>query len=103
MTKNERYLCGTAYHKAGHAVVAWSFGLQVGTISVLADDASGGALIEPADHLDLTQQIAVCAADYTAENVFGHHTLNRLAAGAVTVSYSIPNGRGHRPRPGVSK
>ena len=54
--------------------MAWSFGLQVGTISVLADDASGGTPIGPADHLGLIEQIAVCAAGYTAENTFGHHT-----------------------------
>ena len=71
---------GTAFHEAGHAVVGWSFGLQVGTIHVLPDDASGGARIGPADHLTLVEQIAVCAAGYTAENVFGHPHTNRLAA-----------------------
>jgi Peptidase M50B-like len=80
MKKVERYSRGTAYHEAGHAIVAWSFGLQVGTIHVQADDASGDALIGPTDHLTLVEQIAVCAAGYTAENVFDHRHPNRLAA-----------------------
>ena len=48
--------------------------MSVGTISVLADDASGGAQIGSSNHLTLVEQIAVCAAGYTAENAFGHHT-----------------------------
>jgi hypothetical protein len=80
MEQAEQYPRGTAYHEAGHAVVAWSFCLQVGTIIVVADGASGGAQIGPADHLSLVEQIAVCAAGYTAEDVFGHHHANRLAA-----------------------
>jgi hypothetical protein len=68
------YPRGTAYHETGHAVVARSFGLQVETITVLADDASGGAKIGSAAHLSLVEQIAVCAAGYTAEKVYGHHT-----------------------------
>jgi hypothetical protein len=80
MKKVERYSRGTAYHEAGHAIVAWSFGLQVGPIHVQADDASGDALIGPTDHLTLVEQIAVCAAGYTAENVFDHRHPNRLAA-----------------------
>jgi hypothetical protein len=47
--------------------------------SVLADDASDGAQIGPTDHLSLVEQIAVCAAGYTAENTFGHPA-HRLAA-----------------------
>ena len=77
---DERHPRGTAYHEAGHAVVAWSFGLQVGTINIRADDAGGGAQIGPADHLSVVEQIAVCAAGYIAENEFGHHAPNRLAA-----------------------
>jgi hypothetical protein len=48
--------------------------LEVGTISVLADDASGGVQIGSADHLNLVEEIAVCAAGYTAENTFDYHT-----------------------------
>jgi hypothetical protein len=71
---DERYPRGTAYHEAGHAVVAWSLGLEVGPINVLEEDASGGAQIGSADHLGLVEQIAVCAAGYTAENTFDHRT-----------------------------
>jgi hypothetical protein len=80
MKHAERYPRGTAYHEAGHAIVAWSFGLQVGTIHVMADDGSGGAQIGPTNHLCLVARIAVCVAGYTAENVFGHPHTNRLAA-----------------------
>jgi hypothetical protein len=38
---DQRYPRGTAYHEADHAVVAWSFGLHVGAISVVAEDACG--------------------------------------------------------------
>lgn len=81
MKKAERYSRGTAYHEAGHAVVAWSCDLHVGPISISAEDASGKARISPADRLMLIEQIAVCAAGYEAENVFGHHHENPHAAG----------------------
>jgi hypothetical protein len=71
---DERYPRGTAFHEAGHAIVAWSFGLRVERISVLRDDASGSTQTEPADHLRLVEQIAVWAAGYTAENTFGYRT-----------------------------
>jgi ATP-dependent Zn protease len=45
LTKSERYPRGTAYHEAGHAVVAWSLGLPIGAVSVSDDDASGGTQI----------------------------------------------------------
>ena len=67
----EKYPRATSYHEAGHAGVAWSLGLQVGTIHVKKEDAGGGADIEFADHLSLVDQIAVCAAGYAAECTFG--------------------------------
>jgi hypothetical protein len=76
---DERYPRGTAHHEAGHAVVAWSFGLKVETIGVLTDDASGSTRIALADHLGLVEQIAVCAAGFTAEKTFRHPT-HRYAA-----------------------
>jgi hypothetical protein len=79
MNQADQYLCGTAYHEAGHAVVAWSLGLPVGTISVRADDASGGTQIGSADHLDLIEQIAVAAAGYMAVEVFGQPTYDLAA------------------------
>ncbi len=66
----ERYPRATAFHEAGHAVVAWSLGLPVGAVRVKDDDASGGTEIGKADHLSLTEQIAVRSAGYAAERVF---------------------------------
>jgi hypothetical protein len=60
----------TAYHEAGHAVVAFALGLLVGTIRVRADDAGGTTEIEPADHLTLIDQIALCHAGTAAEQLF---------------------------------
>jgi ATP-dependent Zn protease len=76
---DQRYPRGTAYHEAGHAVVAWSFGLHVGAISVVAEDARGEARIGSAKHLSLVEQIALYSAGYVAENTFGHPA-HRLAA-----------------------
>jgi ATP-dependent Zn protease len=60
----------TAFHEAGHAVVAWSLGLPVGGIRVSNDDASGGAKIGLADHLSIVEQIAVLFAGHAAERLF---------------------------------
>jgi hypothetical protein len=79
LTKSERYPRGTAYHEAGHAVVAWSLGLPVGAVSVSADDASGGTQISLSDHLALIEQIAVCSAGIAAAEVFGHPIPHELA------------------------
>jgi hypothetical protein len=70
MESTERYPRSTAYHEAGHAVVAFALGLLVGTIRVRADDAGGTTEIEPADHLTLIDQIALCHAGTAAEQLF---------------------------------
>jgi len=62
----------TAYHEAGHAVLAWSLGLAVGTISVNADDLSGETKHHPADHLSWTEQIALRRAGEAACDLFGY-------------------------------
>ena len=70
MKVTEQYLRGTAYHEAGHAVVAWALGLPVMTICVKIGDAGGGTEVGFADHLSLIEQVAVCSAGSAAEEVF---------------------------------
>ena len=63
----------TAVHEAGHAVVAWSFGLPVHSIRVTYSDAKGwhgGTDTDKPDHLSLVEQIAICAAGGIAEETF---------------------------------
>jgi len=64
------YPRGTAFHEAGHAIVGWSFGLEVRAVRVSADDASGGADIAPHGHLSLAEQLAIYLAGIEAENLF---------------------------------
>jgi ATP-dependent Zn protease len=73
-------LRATAYHEAGHAVVAWSLGLEVQSINIRADDAGGGADIRNADHLQLVDQVAVIVAGSEAEDIFDYraHELANL-------------------------
>ena len=40
----EKYPRATSYHEAGHAGVAWSLGLQVGTIPMLKKKTRAAAL-----------------------------------------------------------
>jgi hypothetical protein len=68
MKLTERYPRGTAYHEAGHAVVAWALGLSVGTVRV--DGAGGRTEMGPAHYLSLIEQVAVCSAGSAAEEVF---------------------------------
>lgn len=68
------YPRATAYHEAGHAIVAWSLGLPVGTIRIRADDADGSTDIGPADHLSPSEQVAVCCAGSAAEDMFDCET-----------------------------
>jgi ATP-dependent Zn protease len=76
----ERYPRGTAYHEAGHAVVAWALSLPVGTIRVWEEDAGGGTEIGSASHLSLIEQIAIRAAGHAAEQVFGYElTISRAS------------------------
>ncbi len=76
----DRHPRGSAYHEAGHAIVAWSLGLRIGTILIRHDDASGETEIGDTKDLSLIEQIAVCAAGYTAEAVFGYPTHYWIAA-----------------------
>jgi hypothetical protein len=65
-----RYSRSTSFHEAGHAVVAWSFGVPVGALFVKADDAGGGAETGPTTHLKLPEQIAFYWAGAAAQTVF---------------------------------
>ncbi len=74
MTIEERR--GTAYHEAGHIVVAWALGLKVGAavIGINGDDTKGNAKIEHDETLLLVDKIAICAAGVESQNVFGAPT-----------------------------
>jgi hypothetical protein len=61
---------GVAFHEAGHAIVAWSLGLQVGNIEIRDHDGGGGTEIGCADHLPMVDQIALIVAGKEAEIVF---------------------------------
>jgi hypothetical protein len=63
---------GTAYHEAGHIVVAWALGLKVGAsaIGIKGDDSAGNTEIERDKPLPLIDKIAVCAAGLESQSLF---------------------------------
>jgi Peptidase M50B-like len=64
------YPRGTAFHEAGHGIVAWSFGLDVKSIRVSLDEASGSTDTSHPDHLSLVEQIAIHMAGIESEKLF---------------------------------
>ena len=70
-TMSDEDLRRAAFHEAGHAVVARSFGLPVGDHLEIADDGSGKTKIGSADHLPLIDQVAVRIAGVAAQDLFG--------------------------------
>jgi hypothetical protein len=48
----------TAFHEAGHAVVAWALGRSVTGLCLLSDQ-DGGAIVEEVGSLPLVKQIAI--------------------------------------------
>src|SRR5215831_15947163 len=66
----DKFPRATAYHEAGHAVVAWLFGLPVSNITIKSQDASGGTDVANVGQLPTLKQVAFLAAGYTAERVF---------------------------------
>ena len=65
------YLRAMSYHEAGHAVVAWSFDLEVGTIHIRElGEGNGGAQIGGAERLPLIDHLATLAAGNEAEQEF---------------------------------
>jgi hypothetical protein len=73
---------GAAYHEAGHIVVAWALDLCVGSaeIGINGDDAKGEAKIADSSVLPLKDRIAICAAGFEAQSVFGAPTHPLAAA-----------------------
>lgn len=71
-SKSESDQRGAAFHEAGHIVVAWSLGLAVGgaEIAIGGDDAKGTAEVQTPDHMDLLDQLAICAAGLEAQELF---------------------------------
>ncbi|MCG2642441.1 MULTISPECIES: hypothetical protein [Bradyrhizobium] len=71
-SQRDRDQRGAAFHEAGHIVVAWSLGLAVGDaeIAIGGDDAKGTAEVQTPDHLDLLDQLAICAAGLEAQELF---------------------------------
>jgi hypothetical protein len=60
----------TALHEAGHAVVAWSFGVTVGCIHLDLENKSGHTMVASTAHLQPFEQIAQCLAGFEAEQAF---------------------------------
>lgn len=71
-SQRDRGQRGAAFHEAGHIVVAWSLGLAVGCaeIAVGGDDSKGTAEVQNAGHMDLLDQLAICAAGLEAQELF---------------------------------
>jgi ATP-dependent Zn protease len=71
---------GAAYHEAGHAVVAWALGLQVGLIAITNEDDVRGRADIASDqaHLSQIDRLAICLAGLQAQEVF-HAPLHDLA------------------------
>jgi hypothetical protein len=61
-----------AYHEAGHVVVAWALGLEIGNaeIGVNEDDSAGRVEIETDEDMPLVDKIAVCVAGLEAQQIF---------------------------------
>jgi ATP-dependent Zn protease len=68
MTNTDRQ--SAAYHEAGHAVVGWSLGLEIGQITI-GDEANGQTQIaSDQEHLSMIDRLAICLAGIEAQEVF---------------------------------
>ena len=65
------HLRNAAYHKAGHAIVAWRLGLTIHglRIGTGGDPGKGGADIERKADLSLIDQIAICYGGIAAQDM----------------------------------
>jgi hypothetical protein len=64
---SKQYPAGTAYHEAGHAVVAHSLRLRVGDIHINENDEGGGAQIECPACRSFIEQAAIRLAGMKAQ------------------------------------
>ena len=70
MTK--QYPEGTAYHEAGHAVVAYALGLRVGGIHINEHDEAGGAAVSDwVMSRSFVEQAALRLAGMKAQTLWG--------------------------------
>ncbi len=90
----EGYPRGICCHEAGHAVVAWSLGLNVTSVRIVFSKESGwhGGTDRAGsdDHLRLIDRAAVWAAGYVAEIVFdcpAHETAGRFDLGQIATLF----------------
>jgi ATP-dependent Zn protease len=65
-------LRGTAYHEAGHAVVAWSLNLGIHSVTIRADNVRAGEtkIVDSVQHPPLEDQLAIVVAGREAGNIF---------------------------------
>jgi ATP-dependent Zn protease len=63
---------GAAYHEAGHAVVAWTLGLQLAEIAIAidGDEAAGTTTVGSDDHLTVFDRVVINLAGLEAQEIF---------------------------------
>lgn len=92
--KNSNKDAATAYHEAGHAVVAWCLDLEVGSATIVPDnDSAGHVMIEPEEpstcaaavrggpwhpcRLLLEKRVMVLQAGEVAQRCYNPHSVRR--------------------------
>jgi hypothetical protein len=71
-SEQEKYPAATAYHEAGHAVVACCLVLKVGHIHIDKYGEGGGTELECADGLTIIEQVALRVAGMEAQAMSTH-------------------------------
>jgi ATP-dependent Zn protease len=82
MESNDRI--GAAYHEAGHAIVAWVFGLTIAevAIGIDGDDAAGRTkIIGTDDHLTVFDRVVLNLAGLEAQEIFEAPTHDNAGLG----------------------
>jgi hypothetical protein len=86
-----------ACHEAGRAVVAWSFGLEVGAAQA-HDVGAGDVKISSDGNLPLVDQTAICLAGHQAQELtggqmFDHQSIcDRMRIRDILIEYGIAGG-----------